>query len=388
MNTYLELAFSNLNECSIEESDFIHEVLSKLNNDDLTIVEQIILCDGVKVEFSKTILDWIQKNPIRKKIINDILKDQLHGIKKNVIMKLKNEKNLFRLELEDVIYSSVIIFSINTDTIQIHKRMNIFTHRTTKISDRFSQIKSTYPKILSTTESLNFILTNRCSISRFGDGELNLCFGLDIGFQKASTELKNRLCEVLNRGSDGKILITLPEFNSQYNNIINCYGELSFWENYWLRMYDNLKGFFTHSFYGNTDISRNSVFFENNLEDIKKIWDQRDVVFVIGKNGRFEIKPELFNNINKFKSIYVPPVNAFDIYPQILESCLKVKKDKLFLISAGPTATVLAYDLMNYGYQALDIGHLPNCYDQYLGIIKYPESIPHVRPDAVYYEEK
>jgi hypothetical protein len=37
--------------------------------------------------------------------------------------------------------------------------------------------------------------------------------------------------------------------------------------------------------------------------------------------------------------------------------------DKLILIALGPTATVLAYDLAKKGYQAIDIGHLPSCYE-------------------------
>ena len=63
----------------------------------------------------------------------------------------------------------------------------------------------------------------------------------------------------------------------------------------------------------------------------------------------------------------------------ILDECLKESPDKLFLLSAGPTATILAYDLAQRGYQALDIGHLPNCYDQYLGTIVAPEVLPNVR---------
>lgn len=35
-----------------------------------------------------------------------------------------------------------------------------------------------------------------------------------------------------------------------------------------------------------------------------------------------------------------------------------VSTDKLILLSYGPTATILAYDLSKLGYQAIDIGHL------------------------------
>ena len=48
-------------------------------------------------------------------------------------------------------------------------------------------------------------------------------------------------------------------------------------------------------------------------------------------------------------------------------------KEYLVLLSLGPCATVLAYDLSKKGYQALDIGHLPNSYLEATGERKKPE---------------
>ena len=50
----------------------------------------------------------------------------------------------------------------------------------------------------------------------------------------------------------------------------------------------------------------------------------------------------------------------------ILNECRKIKKGSLVLIALGPTATVLAYDLVKQGYQAIDIGHLDIEYEWYL----------------------
>ena len=41
------------------------------------------------------------------------------------------------------------------------------------------------------------------------------------------------------------------------------------------------------------------------------------------------------------------------------------KDDKLILLSYGPTATILAYNLAKLGYQAVDIGHLDIEYEWY-----------------------
>ena len=41
------------------------------------------------------------------------------------------------------------------------------------------------------------------------------------------------------------------------------------------------------------------------------------------------------------------------------------EEGKLIILSYGPTATILAYDLAKLGYQAVDIGHLDIEYEWY-----------------------
>lgn len=243
---------------------------------------------------------------------------------------------------------------------------------------KLEKYEKEFPEVMSTSETLDLIIKNKVSICRFGDAEFDICNfenKKDI-YQIPSKELTNRLKEVIKEKSNKKLLICIPPFNSKYNNLKNYYGKLSFWEWYWLKRFVKIKSYLVNNKYGNSFISRDSVFYENELNLIKKIWDNREVVFVYGNKGRFEIQNEIFDNIKEFNKILISPTNAFDMYESVLSSCLKYNKNKLFLIAAGPTATVLAFDLYRNGYQALDIGHLPNCYDQYRGIIKSPECLP------------
>ncbi|MBZ9625179.1 GT-D fold domain-containing protein [Clostridium sp. FP2] len=237
------------------------------------------------------------------------------------------------------------------------------------------------PKVLTTTETLELIMKNKSSICRYGDGEFDICNQenkLD-PYQRPSDKLTSRLTEIILSPSCSKIIVCIPPFNSKYNNIKNYYGKLSFWQWYWLNKYSKIKPLLNKEIYGNSFVSRNAVFYENNLSTIKCLWDNRDVVFVYGRNGRFDIHSNLFNSIKKYSVIHVSPVNAFEEYDDILEKCIKFDKQSLFLIAAGPTATVLAYDLSSFGYQALDVGHLPNCYEQYLGHIVSPENLPLIK---------
>ena len=67
----------------------------------------------------------------------------------------------------------------------------------------------------------------------------------------------------------------------------------------------------------------------------------------------------LFAGARSVKRILCPTVNAWDVYDQILSSVLDVAGgEDLICISLGPTATVMAYDLGEKGFQALDIGQL------------------------------
>ena len=54
------------------------------------------------------------------------------------------------------------------------------------------------------------------------------------------------------------------------------------------------------------------------------------------------------------------------MYNKILLEIDKCEKDKLFILSIGPTATILASDLCDKGYQAIDLGHIDIEYEWYL----------------------
>ena len=54
-----------------------------------------------------------------------------------------------------------------------------------------------------------------------------------------------------------------------------------------------------------------------------------------------------------------PTENAFLVYRKIIYvfQRLKIAKNTLILISLGPAASVLSYDICKIGYQAINIGH-------------------------------
>lgn len=239
------------------------------------------------------------------------------------------------------------------------------------------EIEQKFPKIMSFETMLKKI-KNGASIARFGDAEFDIAMQRNKNdpYQKPSEELSKRLLEILGRPSNDELIVCIPPFNSAHNNIASFRDGLSFWQWYWRERWKTLSPYFINLEYGNSFFSRDAVFYELQVDDIKDIWNGRDVCFVVPENGRFEYDERLFGNIKHRSVVGVPATNAFDEYDRILSECLQQPKDTLFFIAAGPTATVLVYDLVKAGYQALDMGHFTNCYRQYLGEAKQPEAYP------------
>ena len=235
-----------------------------------------------------------------------------------------------------------------------------------------SRIKAEYPKVMTIEETVDRLIGG-ASISRFGDGEFSIFLFRKIVYQRRSEGLAERYAEIFAHGSDEKFLIgiTSLEFDIWERNRRHNFSE---W--FWLRHWRYLKHHFRQPEYANAFVSRIPVFEEVPLEKIKAIWDNRDVVFVVPPNGRFRFDERLFGNMKSVEYVDVPPKDAFDEYDKILAEALKHDKDKLYFIAAGPTATVLAFDLYKTGRQAIDMGHLANCFHEYLGETGRPESLP------------
>ena len=100
---------------------------------------------------------------------------------------------------------------------------------------------------------------------------------------------------------------------------------------------------------------------------LKKLWDNRKIVFIEGENSRLGYGNDLFDNAKSIERILCPKLNAFEKYDEIIDYITKnVDKSKLLILALGATATILSYDLSNMGYQALDLGHIDIEYEWFL----------------------
>ena len=99
---------------------------------------------------------------------------------------------------------------------------------------------------------------------------------------------------------------------------------------------------------------------------LRSVWNNKDITIIEGEKTRFGVGNDLIDNAKSCERILGPAVNSFDKYNELLEQAKKIDKNRIILIALGHTATVMAYDLVTEGFQALDIGHLDIEYEWFL----------------------
>ena len=232
---------------------------------------------------------------------------------------------------------------------------------------------SQYPKVCSETETLKIIAEKGYSIARFGDGEFNMCIGRHKSFQRYDECLVARLKEILVSDESG-FLVGINTIRSEADLTV-------IWKKFIIRRGHRVLALLDRDrTYESSTIT--TVFpseptaFENHVVLLKSIWAGRKVVFVVGADSRFFFEKELFDNIARYEFVYGPAKNAFAKYDELIKQVTNYDKDWLIMISLGPTATVMTYDLFRLGYQAIDLGQTPSRFHLAKYGTRYPQDHP------------
>lgn len=234
------------------------------------------------------------------------------------------------------------------------------------------------PRIKNSTDTIRYIIQNRCSIARYGDGEFYLMLNeKGIGFQEKSSEIAFRL-EAALHNHNPDFLICIP---GSFNCVL---GRTKDSKRYWLRwgitdrhqerIVKHLwKACGKDYCFGDAQITRPYIAVADKRNGdrifplLSKIWEGRSVLIVEGQHTRMGVGNNLLENVAEIRRILAPSKNAFSKYDEILASVLLyAEKDTLVLIALGPTATILAEELSRYGIQAVDLGHVDLEYEWYL----------------------
>lgn len=206
---------------------------------------------------------------------------------------------------------------------------------------------------------------------RYVDGEFTSMEGKDIPFQEGNEKLCNRLNEIFKSRNDNILIgVSSIYFRIELYKYLDAGNDFIF--TYVVEEHKRLLNIIDYNKeYISAEITQlyqiyKEYDFENYFKQIRKIWNEKEIVIVCGETVFNNIYYNIFDNSNSIEYIYAPSKNAFDKYDDILSKALKYNKNKLFIIILGPTANVLAYDLANSGYRALDFGHIAKDYDAFM----------------------
>ena len=227
-----------------------------------------------------------------------------------------------------------------------------------------------YPKVLNKYETLKELLNSNKSIARYGDGEFNLIWGESLPFQNYSEKLAQKLKEILKSDNDN-CLIALPDIFQSLK--VYSSDAQNFWRKFVVSSREKIyRDIDLDKQYYDTEVSRPYMDLADKskvgeyFSEFKKVWQNKDIIFVEGEKSRLGYKNDLFNNAKSIRRILCPSKNAFLKYDEILKECLKQNKNSLFIIALGPAATALAYDLSKEGFRALDLGHIDIEYEWFV----------------------
>lgn len=237
-------------------------------------------------------------------------------------------------------------------------------------------------------ETIDWIIDNRCSVGRFGDGEFDMVRILLEGhstyksrFETYSSLLGQRLYNILKEGGcpECNFYVAIPGCIFKEGTKDMVWRACEFWRYYTDNNIDFLLSILSDkTLYLNSLVSRfyidrkDKAGARDYARKLSQIWADRDILIIEGAHTRLGAGNDLLANAKSVRRIIAPPTDAFGRYDEILSTALKfANPTDLILCALGMTATVLSYDLAKKGFQAIDIGHVDIEYEwMKMGAIK------------------
>lgn len=238
------------------------------------------------------------------------------------------------------------------------------------------------PSFYDDIETVDMIIRDHMSLSRFGDGEFGWMAGKKFSSFQDNSDLFAEHLRKAFTSEKPKLLIGIPK-GLFYTDGLNTFSKM-FWTIIKTTSYDDMIKFVNFNrIYVNASITRPYIdytsrkFSKRAFENIKRIWNERDVIIVEGENSKLGIGNDLFNNVSTIKRIICPGINAYEKIEEIKKAIYQYANESDLILGAlGPTASILASDLSTDGFQFIDIGHIDVEYMWYLNRSILRDPIP------------
>ena len=226
------------------------------------------------------------------------------------------------------------------------------------------------PFVHSELASAKILLHSNNSFVRFGDLDIDLMQGISWPNQEASPELSQSLLTVLHNDLPNLFIGIYDGFSFQ--------SRTPYWHQDWMLDHDQYRKFLLDHVSLDRDylstimtspfvLNRNTSCIPVKLiyDTLRDIWRGKDVVILRGANGQV-YEHDVFDTAKTQKIIYAPGYQAWTAYEVLKQQLLAENPNSLYLLSAGPVAKVLTFDLAKAGRRAIDLGHLAKDYNQYI----------------------
>lgn len=234
-------------------------------------------------------------------------------------------------------------------------------------------------RILDTRQTLQALTQREVSFICYGEGEIALMCGEDTPSQKYDEDLAKRLKELLRKNVDG-LRIGIPYYFMHPVKNLNAYAmeralAVAVQRKFLLRMcnrnvrYLDACAMIAYQTYLKYD-------FKSHYSCMQALLSGRDVTVVCGDGILDRFRYKALDVCKTVEYIYGLSTNAYSGYDMLRERVLRVEKNRLVLVSMGPSAKVLVYDLYMAGYTAWDMGDYFKDYDAYMK--KKPRTVPEI----------
>lgn len=217
--------------------------------------------------------------------------------------------------------------------------------------------------ILSSEETVRYILDNKKSLIRYGDGEFYLMDGNSIHYQKYTEELRDVLYDIvmsyIQNTADSKYLLCMPK------RYFECTGFHLLRGKVYIRSWVRPRYVFSEKYDLPVNYGDAFLFTKENTAVYERIWNHqqvRKVLFVHNDEKYANSFADLYKKEVFF--IKIPAADAFERREVILTDIINTVQNNsadMVLISAGPCAKYLVQRLAAMGIWAIDTGH---CWDE------------------------
>ena len=146
------------------------------------------------------------------------------------------------------------------------------------------------PIVKTIDETLDYIIDNKCSVSRFGDGEFTVIQGNGNGLQYADEKLGEKLAHILKSNTENHIVCISDVFGDlgymKESSYIFHKGLLNTERKAWLNLLNKDKVYYNAFFTRSYNMFRDKSLCGQWFEKIKKIWENEDVLYVEGEKNK------------------------------------------------------------------------------------------------------